>query len=109
MSERLAVTKTHKLWVGGKFPRSESGRTLEVCDRKGNPLGLVAHASRKDLRDAVTAAADAGGATAYGNARAAYSHAGVSDSDPHAAADAHTCAVDSDPHPGADAHTGAAD
>ena len=59
MSERLSVTKTHKLWVGGKFPRSESGRTLEVCDRKGNPLGLVAHASRKDLRDAVTAAADA--------------------------------------------------
>jgi len=59
MSERLAVTKTHKLWVGGQFPRSESGRTLEVCDRKGNSLGLVAHASRKDLRDAVTAAAEA--------------------------------------------------
>ena len=61
MNERLAVTKTHKLWVGGKFPRSESGRVLKVFSRKGDPLGLVAHASRKDLRDAVTAAAEAAG------------------------------------------------
>ncbi|MGH3993854.1 MAG: aldehyde dehydrogenase family protein, partial [Pseudonocardiaceae bacterium] len=70
MSEtRLAVAKTYKLYVGGKFPRSESGRSYPVTDTRGRFLANVAHASRKDLRDAVVAARAAfpgwSGATAY--------------------------------------------
>ncbi|GAA3353785.1 hypothetical protein GCM10020366_08250 [Saccharopolyspora gregorii] len=53
---RVAVAKTCKLYVGGKFPRSESGRVYPVRDAAGAPLANVAHASRKDLRDAVAAA-----------------------------------------------------
>lgn len=49
----LPVQKTYKLFVGGKFPRSESGRTFAPA---GNPRVNVARGSRKDLRDAVTAA-----------------------------------------------------
>ncbi|MCA1185223.1 MULTISPECIES: aldehyde dehydrogenase family protein [unclassified Saccharopolyspora] len=66
---RVAVAKTCKLYVGGKFPRSESGRVYPVRDAAGAPLANVAHASRKDLRDAVAAARGAfpgwSGATAY--------------------------------------------
>ncbi|MBX3461543.1 MAG: aldehyde dehydrogenase family protein [Planctomycetes bacterium] len=49
----LPVPKTYKLFVGGKFPRSESGRAFQPA---GNPRLNVARGSRKDLRDAVTAA-----------------------------------------------------
>ena len=56
MSARLPVTKTCKLFINGAFPRSESGRSLPVADRKGHVVAHVAHASRKDLRDAVEAA-----------------------------------------------------
>ena len=49
----LAVKKTYKLFVGGKFPRSESGRVYQPT---GNQQVNVARASRKDLRDAVLAA-----------------------------------------------------
>src|SRR3954467_11260193 len=56
MSARLDVRKTYKLYVGGKFPRSESGRSYPVSDVKGNFLANAAHASRKDARDAVVAA-----------------------------------------------------
>jgi aldehyde dehydrogenase (NAD+) len=52
----LAVTKTYKLYVGGKFPRSESGRTYPVRDPGGALLANAALASRKDGRDAVAAA-----------------------------------------------------
>jgi acyl-CoA reductase-like NAD-dependent aldehyde dehydrogenase len=52
----LAVSKTYKLFVGGAFPRSESGRTYQARDTKGNFTANVALASRKDLRDAVVAA-----------------------------------------------------
>ncbi|MFF5500889.1 aldehyde dehydrogenase family protein [Streptomyces roseolus] len=66
---RLSVFKTYKLYVGGKFPRSESGRVYEVTDSKGNWLANAPLSSRKDARDAVVAArkAQAGwaGATAY--------------------------------------------
>ena len=55
MSERLAVRKTYKLYVGGAFPRSESGRTYEAEEHN------IAQASRKDLRDAVRAARGAFG------------------------------------------------
>jgi acyl-CoA reductase-like NAD-dependent aldehyde dehydrogenase len=66
---RLAVQKTYKLYLGGAFPRSESGRSYVVESRAGRPLANVALASRKDLRDAVVAARKAlpgwSGATAY--------------------------------------------
>ncbi|WP_282792857.1 aldehyde dehydrogenase family protein [Streptomyces sp. CC224B] len=69
MSERLTVFKTYKLYVGGKFPRSESGRVYEVTDSKGNWLANAPQSSRKDARDAVVAARKAFGgwsnATAY--------------------------------------------
>ncbi|MBY0310615.1 MAG: aldehyde dehydrogenase family protein [Phycisphaerales bacterium] len=52
MPDRLDVTKTYKLFIDGKFPRSESGRTIAVAKGEAH----VCRASRKDLRDAVTAA-----------------------------------------------------
>lgn len=67
--DRLSVLKTYKLYVGGKFPRSESGRVYEVTDSKGTWLANAPLASRKDARDAVVAARKAfggwSGATAY--------------------------------------------
>lgn len=56
MSKRVAVRKTYKLYLGGKFPRSESGRTYEVTASNGSLLANAAQASRKDVRDAVAAA-----------------------------------------------------
>jgi acyl-CoA reductase-like NAD-dependent aldehyde dehydrogenase len=56
MSARIDVRKTYKLYVGGKFPRSESGRSYPVTDAKGRFLANPAQASRKDARDAVVAA-----------------------------------------------------
>jgi hypothetical protein len=56
MSERLDVRRTSKLFIGGAFPRSESGRTLEVRGHDGAFLANAARASRKDVRDAVVAA-----------------------------------------------------
>jgi acyl-CoA reductase-like NAD-dependent aldehyde dehydrogenase len=53
---RLPVRRTAKLFIGGAFPRSESGRSYEVVAADGRPLAHVAQASRKDLRDAVVAA-----------------------------------------------------
>jgi acyl-CoA reductase-like NAD-dependent aldehyde dehydrogenase len=50
------VRKTYKLYVGGAFPRSESGRSYVVEDSSGRFLANAAHASRKDARDAVVAA-----------------------------------------------------
>lgn len=54
--ERLAVLKTYKLYIGGAFPRTESGRYYEPVGAKGQKLGNVCLASRKDLRNAVVAA-----------------------------------------------------
>ena len=54
--DRLPVRRTAKLFVGGGFPRSESGRAYEVLSHDGRPLAHAAQASRKDLRDAVKAA-----------------------------------------------------
>jgi acyl-CoA reductase-like NAD-dependent aldehyde dehydrogenase len=56
MGARLEVNKTYKLYIGGKFPRSESGRTYTVSGSAGGFLANAARASRKDLRDAVVAA-----------------------------------------------------
>ena len=58
---RVEVRKTHKLYIGGAFPRSESGRTFEAVDSKGEFLANMAKASRKDARDAVAAARKAFG------------------------------------------------
>jgi acyl-CoA reductase-like NAD-dependent aldehyde dehydrogenase len=74
--ERLAVRKTYKLYVGGAFPRSESGRTYEVRAADGRFLANAARASRKDARDAVVAARKAvagwSGATAYNRGQVLY-------------------------------------
>ena len=69
MSPRLAVKKTYKLYVGGAFVRSESGRHDPVLDREGRHVANITRASRKDVRDAVKAARKAqpgwAGKTAY--------------------------------------------
>ncbi len=54
--ERLAVAKTYKLAIGGRFPRSESGRVYPVHSADGVFRANAAQASRKDVRDAVAAA-----------------------------------------------------
>lgn len=59
MSERLDVRKTYKLYIGGAFPRSESGRSYPALDYKGEVIARVAEGTRKDLRDAVRAARQA--------------------------------------------------
>lgn len=50
---RLDVRKTYKLYIGGEFPRSESGRSYPALDAEGSVVARVAQASRKDLRMAV--------------------------------------------------------
>ena len=76
MSDRLAVRKTYKLYVGGAFPRSESGRSYEVRSADGEFLANASRASRKDVRDAVVAARKAFGGwstrTAYNRAQILY-------------------------------------
>lgn len=56
MSSRIEIKKTYKLFINGAFPRSESGRTYEIKDTKGDFIANMPLASRKDLRDAVVAA-----------------------------------------------------
>jgi acyl-CoA reductase-like NAD-dependent aldehyde dehydrogenase len=56
VAERIGVRKTYKLYIGGAFPRSESGRAYLVKGADGAPLANACRASRKDLRDAVRAA-----------------------------------------------------
>jgi acyl-CoA reductase-like NAD-dependent aldehyde dehydrogenase len=58
---RIDVRKTYKLYIGGAFPRSESGRSYVVNDSKGRFLANASYASRKDARDAVQAARKAFG------------------------------------------------
>lgn len=73
---RLEVRKTHKLFIGGAFPRSESGRTYIANDSNGEFLANIAMASRKDARDAVIAARTAftgwSKATAYNRGQVLY-------------------------------------
>jgi len=54
--DRIDVRKTYKLYIGGDFPRSESGRSYVVRASNGDALANAVRASRKDLRDAVRAA-----------------------------------------------------
>jgi acyl-CoA reductase-like NAD-dependent aldehyde dehydrogenase len=75
-SSRVDVRKTYKLYIGGQFPRSESGHSYVVDDAKGRFLANAALASRKDARDAVQAARAAfggwSGKTAYNRAQILY-------------------------------------
>ena len=59
MSSGLEIHKTYKLYIGGGFVRSESGRYLSARTPEGAHLDNVCHASRKDFRDAVVAARSA--------------------------------------------------
>jgi acyl-CoA reductase-like NAD-dependent aldehyde dehydrogenase len=74
--ERVTVRKTYKLYIGGKFPRSESGRSMAVTGADGTLLANASRASRKDARDAVVAARKAfpawSGATAYNRGQVMY-------------------------------------
>ncbi|MGZ4535463.1 MAG: aldehyde dehydrogenase family protein [Nocardioidaceae bacterium] len=76
MTHRIDVRKTYKLYVGGAFPRSESGRSYVVNDSKGTFLANASAASRKDARDAVQAARKAfpgwSGRTAYNRGQVVY-------------------------------------
>lgn len=73
---RLPIPKTYKLYIGGKFPRSESGRVMEITSAKGVFLANAAQASRKDAREAVVAARSAvagwAGATGYNRGQVLY-------------------------------------
>jgi acyl-CoA reductase-like NAD-dependent aldehyde dehydrogenase len=73
---RVTVRKTYKLYIGGAFPRSESGRSYPVSSPSGELLAHAAQASRKDVRDAVQAARAAvagwSGATAYNRGQVLY-------------------------------------
>lgn len=73
---RLDVRKTYKLYIGGAFPRSESGHSYEVTDAKGKFVANASLASRKDVRDAVVAARKAfggwSGRTAYNRGQILY-------------------------------------
>jgi len=72
----ISIPKTYKLYIGGAFPRSESGRTYEVVTKSGAFVANAAKASRKDARDAVVAARAAqpgwAGATGYNRGQVLY-------------------------------------
>jgi acyl-CoA reductase-like NAD-dependent aldehyde dehydrogenase len=75
-NHRVAIRKTYKLYIGGAFPRSESGRSYVVTDHENRFAANAALASRKDARDAVSAARKAfagwSGATAYNRGQVLY-------------------------------------
>ena len=83
-SPRLSVLKTYKLYIGGQFPRTESGRYYTVLDGSGIPLANACLSSRKDLRDAVSVARAAFGGwssrTAYNRGQILYRMAEVVES-----------------------------
>ena len=60
-NERLEVLKTYKIFIGGAFPRTESGRYYNPIDKDGKPLANICQGSRKDFRNAVQAARKAQG------------------------------------------------
>ncbi len=55
-AERVPVMKTYKIFIGGKFPRTESGRYYQPLDHDGKPLANICRSSRKDVRESVIAA-----------------------------------------------------
>ena len=76
MSERLPILKTYKLYLGGAFPRTESGRTTVVEDAQGQARAHLCRASRKDFRNAVVVARKAqpgwAGRSAYNRGQILY-------------------------------------
>jgi acyl-CoA reductase-like NAD-dependent aldehyde dehydrogenase len=74
--ERIPVQKTYKLYIGGAFPRTESGRFYKVEDGRGKLLANMCQASRKDFRNAVVAArkafSDWAGRSAYNRGQILY-------------------------------------
>jgi acyl-CoA reductase-like NAD-dependent aldehyde dehydrogenase len=68
-TNRISVLKTYKLYIGGQFPRTESGRYYAALDAKGNKIANLCLASRKDCRDAIVSARNASGSWGM---RAAY-------------------------------------
>ena len=72
--ERINVLKTYKLYIGGQFPRTESGRYYALEDKKKNVLANVCLSSRKDFRNAVVAAR---GAFAGWSGRNAYNRSQI--------------------------------
>ena len=81
---RLPITKTPKPYVGGAFIRSESGRTYPIKDAEGNFFANIPQCTRKDLRNAVEAAAKAGPGwakrTAYNRGQILYREPQLADS-----------------------------
>ena len=73
-SSRIDVKKTYKLYIDGKFPRTESGRFYALKDKAGNTIANVCRGSRKDLRDAVVSNRKAQGDW---NKRSAYNKAQI--------------------------------
>lgn len=73
-AERLPVMKTYKIFIGGKFPRTESGRYYQPNGTDGKPLANICRSSRKDVRDAVIAARGAVGGWA---ARSAFNRSQI--------------------------------
>jgi acyl-CoA reductase-like NAD-dependent aldehyde dehydrogenase len=73
-ADRIEVRKTYKLYIGGAFPRTESGRAYEVFGARGEPLANASRGTRKDVRDAVRAAR---GAQPDWAARTAYNRSQV--------------------------------
>ncbi|TND09568.1 MAG: aldehyde Dehydrogenase [Bacteroidetes bacterium] len=72
--ERIEIQKTYKLYIGGQFPRTESGRYYTLTDKKGKVLANICQGSRKDFRNAVVAAR---GAFAGWSGRNAYNRSQV--------------------------------
>ncbi len=72
--DRIGVRKTYKLYIGGAFPRTESGRSYEVFGAKGQLLANASRGTRKDIREAVVAARKAFGGWA---ARTAYNRSQI--------------------------------
>ena len=79
----LEIPKTYKLFIGGQFPRTESGRSFSIQNAEGGVLANLCRASRKDFRNAVAAArkAQAGWAdrTAYNRSQILYRLAEILD------------------------------
>ena len=73
-TSRIDVKKTYKMYIDGKFPRTESGRFYALKDRNGNTIANVCRGSRKDLRDAVVSNRKAQGDW---NKRSAYNKAQI--------------------------------
>lgn len=71
---RLSVLKTYKIYIGGQFPRTESGRHYSIYNKKGDALANICLSSRKDVREAVVAARNAFGGW---NNRAAFNRSQI--------------------------------